>query len=184
MKSVLKEVISMSLIAIAMVIILILVFYDYLNINTDDSEKIEYSRDAEVANALDDDATQTNQVIVSLSKSMYSLNSDDVSEYVSEGIIDKSKKHPFSDIHSNTYGVGGIPENDDKTTSSSSSSTSASNRDDDYNSGSSNNKNNSNNSNNSSNSNSSNSSTSQKDDEDKEEKEDNDEPFFDKGTTK
>ena len=181
MKSVLKEVISMSLIAIAMVIILILVFYDYLNINTDDSEKIEYSRDAEVANALDDDATQTNQVIVSLSKSMYSLNSDDVSEYVSEGIIDKSKKHPFSDIHSNTYGVGGIPENDDKTTSSSSSSTSASNRDDDYNSGSSNNKNNSNNS---SNSNSSNSSTSQKDDEDKEEKEDNDEPFFDKGTTK
>lgn len=180
MKSVLKEVISMSLIAIAMVIILILVFYDYLNINTDDSEKIEYSRDAEVANALDDDATQTNQVIVSLSKSMYSLNSDDVSEYVSEGIIDKSKKHPFSDIHSNTYGVGGIPENDDKTTSSSSSSTSASNRDDDYNSGSSNNKNNSNNS---SNSNSSNSSTSQKDDEDKEEKED-DEPFFDKGTTK
>lgn len=181
MKSVLKEVISMSLIAIAMVIILILVFYDYLNINTDDSEKIEYSRDAEVANALDDDATQTNQVIVSLSKSMYSLNSDDVSEYVSEGIIDKSKKHPFSDIHSNTYGVGGIPENDDKTTSSSSSSTSASNRDDDYNSGSSNNKNNSNNSSNSS---SSNSSTSQKDDEDKEEKEDNDEPFFDKGTTK
>ena len=168
MKSVLKEVISMSLIAIAMVIILILVFYDYLNINTDDSEKIEYSRDAEVANALDDDATQTNQVIVSLSKSMYSLNSDDVSEYVSEGIIDKSKKHPFSDIHSNTYGVGGIPENDDKTTSSSSSSTSASNK---------------NNSNNSSNSNSSNSSTSQKDDEDKEEKED-DEPFFDKGTTK
>lgn len=182
MKSVLKEVISMSLIAIAMVIILILVFYDYLNINTDDSEKIEYSRDAEVTNALDDDATQTNQVIVSLSKSMYSLNSDDVSEYVSEGIIDKSKKHPFSDIHSNTYGVGGIPENDDKTTSSSSSSTSASNRDDDYNSGSSNNKNNSNNSSNS-NSNSSNSSTSQKDDEDKKEKED-DEPFFDKGTTK
>ena len=180
MKSVLKEVISMSLIAIAMVIILILVFYDYLNINTDDSEKIEYSRDAEVANALDDDATQTNQVIVSLSKSMYSLNSDDVSEYVSEGIIDKSKKHPFSDIHSNTYGVGGIPEDGDKTTSSSSSSTSASNRDDDYNSGSSNNKNNSNNSSSSS----SNSSTSQKDDEDKEEKEDDDEPFFDKGTTK
>ena len=32
MNSVLKEVISMSLIAIAMVIILILVFYDYLNI--------------------------------------------------------------------------------------------------------------------------------------------------------
>lgn len=179
MKSVLKEVISMSLIAIAMVIILILVFYDYLNINTDDSEKIEYSRDAEVANALDDDATQTNQVIVSLSKSMYSLNSDDVSEYVSEGIIDKSKKHPFSDIHSNTYGVGGIPEDDDKTTSSSSSSTSASNRDDDYNSGSSNRNDNNDNS-----SSSSNSSTSQKDDEDKEEKEDNDEPFFDKGTTK
>ena len=178
MKSVLKEVISMSLIAIAMVIILILVFYDYLNINTDDSEKIEYSRDAEVANALDDDATQTNQVIVSLSKSMYSLNSDDVSEYVSEGIIDKSKKHPFSDIHSNTYGVGGIPEDDDKTTSSSSSSTSASNRDDDYNSGS------SNRNDNNDNSNSSNSSTSQKDDEDKEEKEDDDEPFFDKGTTK
>lgn len=178
MKSVLKEVISMSLIAIAMVIILILVFYDYLNINTDDSEKIEYSRDAEVANALDDDATQTNQVIVSLSKSMYSLNSDDVSEYVSEGIIDKSKKHPFSDIHSNTYGVGGIPEDDDKTTSSSSSSTSASNRDDDYNSGSSNRNDNNDNS-----SNSSNSSTSQKDDEDKKEKED-DEPFFDKGTTK
>lgn len=178
MKSVLKEVISMSLIAIAMVIILILVFYDYLNINTDDSEKIEYSRDAEVANALDDDATQTNQVIVSLSKSMYSLNSDDVSEYVSEGIIDKSKKHPFSDIHSNTYGVGGIPEDDDKTTSSSSSSTSASNRDDDYNSGSSNRNDNNDNS-----SSSSNSSTSQKDDEDKEEKED-DEPFFDKGTTK
>lgn len=180
MKSVLKEVISMSLIAIAMVIILILVFYDYLNINTDDSEKIEYSRDAEVANALDDDATQTNQVIVSLSKSMYSLNSDDVSEYVSEGIIDKSKKHPFSDIHSNTYGVGGIPEDDDKTTSSSSSSTSASNRDDDYNSGSSNRNDNNDNSSSSS----SNSSTSQKDDEDKEEKEDNDEPFFDKGTTK
>lgn len=179
MKSVLKEVISMSLIAIAMVIILILVFYDYLNINTDDSEKIEYSRDAEVANALNDDATQTNQVIVSLSKSMYSLNSDDVSEYVSEGIIDKSKKHPFSDIHSNTYGVGGIPENDDKTTSSSSSSTSASNRDDDYNSGSSNRNDNNDNS-----SSSSNSSTSQKDDEDKEEKEDDDEPFFDKGTTK
>lgn len=178
MKSVLKEVISMSLIAIAMVIILILVFYDYLNINTDDSEKIEYSRDAEVANALDDDATQTNQVIVSLSKSMYSLNSDDVSEYVSEGIIDKSKKHPFSDIHSNTYGVGGIPEDDDKTTSSSSSSTSVSNRDDDYNSGSSNRNDNNDNS-----SSSSNSSTSQKDDEDKEEKED-DEPFFDKGTTK
>lgn len=178
MKSVLKEVISMSLIAIAMVIILILVFYDYLNINTDDSEKIEYSRDAEVANALDDDATQTNQVIVSLSKSMYSLNSDDVSEYVSEGIIDKSKKHPFSDIHSNTYGVGGIPEDDDKTTSSSSSSTSASNRDDDYNSGSSNRNDNNDNS-----SSSSNSSTSQKDDEDKKEKED-DEPFFDKGTTK
>lgn len=178
MKSVLKEVISMSLIAIAMVIILILVFYDYLNINTDDSEKIEYSRDAEVANALDDDATQTNQVIVSLSKSMYSLNSDDVSEYVSEGIIDKSKKHPFSDIHSNTYGVGGIPEDDDKTTSSSSSSTSASNRDDDYNSGS------SNRNDNNDNSSSSNSSTSQKDDEDKEEKEDDDEPFFDKGTTK
>lgn len=178
MKSVLKEVISMSLIAIAMVIILILVFYDYLNINTDDSEKIEYSRDAEVANALDDDASQTNQVIVSLSKSMYSLNSDDVSEYVSEGIIDKSKKHPFSDIHSNTYGVGGIPEDDDKTTSSSSSSTSASNRDDDYNSGSSNRNDNNDNS-----SSSSNSSTSQKDDEDKEEKED-DEPFFDKGTTK
>lgn len=179
MKSVLKEVISMSLIAIAMVIILILVFYDYLNINTDDSEKIEYSRDAEVANALDDDATQTNQVIVSLSKSMYSLNSDDVSEYVSEGIIDKSKKHPFSDIHSNTYGVGGIPEDGDKTTSSSSSSTSASNRDDDYNSGSSNRNDNNDNS-----SSSSNSSTSQKDDEDKEEKEDDDEPFFDKGTTK
>lgn len=179
MKSVLKEVISMSLIAIAMVIILILVFYDYLNINTDDSEKIEYSRDAEVTNALDDDATQTNQVIVSLSKSMYSLNSDDVSEYVSEGIIDKSKKHPFSDIHSNTYGVGGIPEDDDKTTSSSSSSTSASNRDDDYNSGSSNRNDNNDNS-----SSSSNSSTSQKDDEDKEEKEDDDEPFFDKGTTK
>lgn len=180
MKSVLKEVISMSLIAIAMVIILILVFYDYLNINTDDSEKIEYSRDAEVANALDDDASQTNQVIVSLSKSMYSLNSDDVSEYVSEGIIDKSKKHPFSDIHSNTYGVGGIPEDDDKTTSSSSSSTSASNRDDDYNSGSSNRNDNNDNS-----SSSSNSSTSQKDDEDKEEKEDDDdEPFFDKGTTK
>lgn len=178
MKSVLKEVISMSLIAIAMVIILILVFYDYLNINTDDSEKIEYSRDAEVANALDDDATQTNQVIVSLSKSMYSLNSDDVSEYVSEGIIDKSKKHPFSDIHSNTYGVGGIPEDDDKTTSSSSSSTSASNRDDDYNSGSSNRNDNNDNS-----SSSSNSSTSQKDDEDKKE-EDDDEPFFDKGTTK
>ena len=180
MKSVLKEVISMSLIAIAMVIILILVFYDYLNINTDDSEKIEYSRDAEVANALDDDATQTNQVIVSLSKSMYSLNSDDVSEYVSEGIIDKSKKHPFSDIHSNTYGVGGIPEDGDKTTSSSSSSTSASNRDDDYNSGSSNRNDNNDNSSSSS----SNSSTSQKDDEDKEEKEDDDEPFFDKGTTK
>ena len=179
MKAVLKEVISMSLIAIAMVIILILVFYDYLNINTDDSEKIEYSRDAEVANALDDDATQTNQVIVSLSKSMYSLNSDDVSEYVSEGIIDKSKKHPFSDIHSNTYGVGGIPEDGDKTTSSSSSSTSASNRDDDYNSGSSNRNDNNDNSSSSS----SNSSTSQKDEEDKKE-EDDDEPFFDKGTTK
>ena len=103
MKSIIKEVICMALIAVAMVIILILVFYDYLNINTGENETIEYSRDDEVSNALEDDAIQSNQIIVSLSKSMYSLDSDDVSDYIAEGIIDRGKKHPFSDIESNTY---------------------------------------------------------------------------------
>ena len=181
MKSIIKEVISMTLIAIAMVIILILVFYDYLNINTEESEEvIEYSRDAEVSNALDDDASQTNQVIVSLSKSMYSLNSDDVSEYISEGIIDRSKKHPFSDINSNTYNGGQT----ESSSSTSSTSTSGSSDDSDYNSGSSNN--NSSNSNNSStdNENNNSSGTSQKNDKEDEDDKDDEEPFFDKGTTK
>ena len=122
MKSIIKEVICMALIAVAMVIILILVFYDYLNINTGENETIEYSRDDEVSNALEDDAIQSNQIIVSLSKSMYSLDSDDVSDYIAEGIIDRGKKHPFSDIESNTYdGVNTV-----NTGSTSSSSTSSS----------------------------------------------------------
>lgn len=181
MKSIIKEVISMTLIAIAMLIILVLVFYDYLNINTEDSDVIEYSRDAEVQNALNDDTAQSNQIIASLSKSMYSLNSDDVSEYVSEGIIDRGKKHPFSDIESNTYDTSATVGTGETTTSTSSStSTSGNNSDNDYNSSNSGNSNSNNSSSNNSSSTSQNDDTSSQDEDD----EDDDKPFFDTGTTK
>ena len=190
MKSIIKEVICMALIAVAMVIILILVFYDYLNINTGENETIEYSRDDEVSNALEDDAIQSNQIIVSLSKSMYSLDSDDVSDYIAEGIIDRGKKHPFSDIESNTYdgvntvNTGSASSSSTSSSSSSTTSTSGSLSDKDYNSGSSNSSSTTNNSN--KNDNKDTSSTNQKEDKDDKDnkKEDDDKPFFDTGTTK
>lgn len=103
MKTFFKEAISMTLIAIAMVLILILLFYDYLKVDTDVDKMDEYVSSQEVKNVLADDSSQANQIIASFSKSMYRLDSDDVADYVVEGIIDKGKKHPFSNIYDNTY---------------------------------------------------------------------------------
>lgn len=162
MKTFFKEAISMTLIAGAIVLILILLFYDYLKVDTELNPTDEYVRREEVKNVLADDSSQTNQVIASFSKSMYSLDSDDVYDYVIEGIIDKGKKHPFSNIYDNTY-EGGTTVNTGNST----------------NNGSSNNNNNS----------SSNKNTYEDDDEaettkDSNSNTSNDKPFFDDGSSK
>lgn len=111
MKSFFKEIVSMTAISVAIILILILIFYDYLKLDTDSNIETKYSRSEEVSTALGD-VTQSNQVITSSSKSLYSLDASDISNYVSDGILEKGKKHPFSDITSDTYdGINAINNN-------------------------------------------------------------------------
>ena len=111
MRSFVKEVVSMTFISIAVILILVLVFYDYLKLDTEANMETEYSRSEDVSAALADD-TQSNQVIASFSKSLYSLDSSDISSYIRDGIMERGKKHPFSDINDDSYdGVNAINNN-------------------------------------------------------------------------
>lgn len=111
MKSFVREVVSMTFISIAVILILVLVFYDYLKLDTEANMETEYSRSEDVSAALADD-TQSNQVIASFSKSLYSLDSADISSYIRDGIMERGKKHPFSDINDDSYdGINAINNN-------------------------------------------------------------------------
>ncbi len=102
MKTVLREIITMALIASVMLLILVLVFYDYLiNDNTIPTES-KYNRTNEVKQALEDkkdyDTKAEENVIGTLTKAAYSIDNSDISEYIAEGVLTQGKVNPFAEM--------------------------------------------------------------------------------------